>query len=143
MREHSAERFFRYVSFTFDADCWLWTGVRDRAGYGKFHVGGKRIGSHRWLYQQLRGEIGTGLECDHLCRVRHCVNPDHIQLISKGDNVRRGNGITAQNARKTHCLNGHSLVEARLSKEKGGIRRRCRICQRKRTQEYNAKKRFG
>lgn len=70
--------------------CWLWTAATDTVGYGVFCVGGNRnVKAHRYAYLALVGEIPSGLECDHLCRVRRCVNPSHIELVTHSENVLR------------------------------------------------------
>ena len=117
--------------------CWLWTGGKKPAGYGVFHTGGfanrKTHNAHRWNFERHRGPIQAGLTLDHLCRVRNCVNPAHLEPVTQAVNNARGNSVTAMNARKTHCAKGHPLAEGNLVKYdlKRGMRS-CRIC-------YNAK----
>jgi hypothetical protein len=74
------ERFDASIEFT--ETCWLWQRSRTQNGYGLFSVHGKRCLAHRWLYEQTIGPIPEGLEIDHLCRVRHCVNPDHLEAVT-------------------------------------------------------------
>lgn len=113
---------FQYVDAS--GDCWEWTGPLDEAGYGRFWTGEKLVSAHRTVWELLVGPIGDTL--DHLCRVRHCVNPDHLEPVAQGVNTLRGYGPTAQNARKTHCKNGHPFNEANTWLE--GTWRRCRRC---------------
>ncbi len=71
--------------------CWEWLGDTNVDGYGT--VDKKRWGTamaHRLFYMRYRGEIADGLEIDHLCRTRHCVNPDHLEVVTKAENARRG-----------------------------------------------------
>ena len=70
-------------------DCWVWTAFRMPNGYGQFD----KQYAHRWAYEHLRGEIPEGLELDHLCRVRHCVNPWHLEPVTHAENHRRRRGI--------------------------------------------------
>jgi len=73
-------------------NCWLWTGRIERNGYTQFRVGGKAgkdVSSHRWIYEQTEGPIPDGLEIDHLCFVRHCVNPKHLEPVTHAENIRR------------------------------------------------------
>ena len=120
-------RFDRYVDRS--GECWLWTGAILNNGYGRFSRGAKRDGfvsAHRWSYEFYRGPIPQGLQIDHLCRVRHCVNPAHMEPVSAQVNVLRGEGITAVNAVKTHCIHGHELSGTNLYVTGG--HRQCRAC---------------
>lgn len=71
---------------------------------------------------------------DHLCRNRACFNPDHLEQVTNQTNILRGEGATATNARKTHCIRGHELVGTNLiaSRTNG---RSCRICRNERRRE--------
>lgn len=128
--------------------CWYWTGSINGDGYGTFTVYGYRVGvrrntvgAHRLVYEAMVGLIPVGLELDHRCRVRHCVNPAHLEPVPKRVNILRGEGPTAANARKTHCINGHLLP---LTQD-----RHCRECAVERASEhkganrarYNARRR--
>ena len=109
--------------------CWRWTSHRDRNGYAIF--GKKRKFAHRLAYEAAVGPIPEGLTIDHLCRVRDCLNPAHMEPVTRGENVLRGDGITARNARKTHCHRGHPLNGENLDLCEPG-HRRCRQCRRDR-----------
>lgn len=69
--------------------CWLWTGARVRNGYGTARIEGRNGVIHRWVYEQLVGPIPAGMQLDHLCRVRHCCNPDHLEPVTHTENCRR------------------------------------------------------
>ena len=130
------ERFWRFVEYQ-DSGCWKWTGYIDRGGYGKFSIAtSTSVSAHRFAYETLRGAIPTEKQIDHLCRNRWCVNPFHLELVTQRENVLRGIGHTAQNARKTHCLRGHLLAGDNLVIHAG--RRECRTCINRRNRERYA-----
>lgn len=118
-----ANRFFSYVEKT--ETCWPWTGSL-RVGYGAFalthHL---RVGAHRWSYEHFRGPIPDGLTIDHLCRNKRCVNPDHLEVVTRGENTRRAN------ASITHCPQGHEYTPENT---RVGFKnkRACRACERDR-----------
>jgi hypothetical protein len=119
------ERFWRNVHKT--PWCWVWTGYERGEGYGWFWFRSRAMPAHRWAYEQAKGPVGDGLQLDHLCRNRACVNPDHLQPVTCRTNVLRGNAPPAANARKTHCKRGHLLG---LPGKQG---RKCAECHRQRT----------
>lgn len=87
-----AERWWAKVTRE-PSGCWRWTAaICPITGYGKFHVGeGRSIANaHRFGYLMLVGPIEDDLTLDHLCRNRWCVNPDHLEQVTRGENVRRG-----------------------------------------------------
>lgn len=120
-----ADRFERFVLRT--PACWLWTGSLDHGGYGSIKQTGTCVlRAHRVSYEKYIGPIPEGLQLDHLCRNRACVNPAHLEPVTKAENMRRGFGFSAINARKTHCLRGHELSGENLAIWSG--RRNCRTC---------------
>lgn len=109
--------------------CWLWQGTPNVAGgYGRLGKGGYAR-AHRFAYELLIGPIPKGLTLDHLCRVRLCVNPKHLEPVTIGVNALRGVSPNAQNARKTHCLRGHPF-NAKNTYVRTDGHRTCRPCQR-------------
>ncbi len=108
--------------------CHEWTRLLDRYGYGHFCANNKHWKAHRWAFLHLIGPIPDGLQVDHLCRNRKCVNPEHMEAVTVRENVLRGIGRTAVNARKTRCKEGHEFTEANtyINKSTGG--RVCRKC---------------
>lgn len=119
----------RFVAKVDVGECWLWTGSLTHDGYGRFHVDGRTVVAHRWLYQQLVRPLDDAETLDHLCRVRRCCNPDHVEPVDVGTNTLRGYGLSAQNARKDTCKRGHLLTPDNLYVYDDG-RRSCRECMR-------------
>lgn len=110
--------------------CWLWLGARSR-GYGKVRWDGVTKSTHRIVYAFYKGAIPDGLTIDHLCRVRCCVNPDHMEAVTYEVNTLRSNNPAAINARKFECDYGHSLERAVMRKSwRGKLRRDCLECRR-------------
>lgn len=126
------ERFWAWVDTGGANGCWLWTGMLSTSGYGQF---GKRIAAHRFAYEFAVGPIPNGLQLDHLCRVRNCVNPSHLEPVDPWENWRRGESPAAVNRRKTHCKRGHAFDEANTAwalNARGKAYRWCRACNRER-----------
>jgi hypothetical protein len=105
--------------------CWLWTAHVQWNGYGQFWDGKKLVPAHRWAWEHEHGPLPFGFEPDHLCRNRACVNPDHQEPVTKRDNILRGAGFSAVNARKSICPRGHLLIRVRCSPG-----RVCIVCRR-------------
>jgi hypothetical protein len=125
-----------------DGGCWLFTGHLDKKGYGSICEGGghgRMLKAHRVSYELLAGPIPDDLQLDHLCRVRHCVNPCHLEPVTSRENTLRGDTIPAQNARKTHCPQGHGYTLDNTLVSVG--RRYCRRCMRARESARAARKR--
>lgn len=118
------ERFWKRVQKT--SQCWLWTGARARNGCGQIRYRRKLYLAHRVSYELAYVPIPEGKDIDHLCRVRHCVNPSHLEVVDRRTNVLRGVSSPADNARRTHCIRGHELSGTNLVP--GRRSRRCRAC---------------
>lgn len=106
--------------------CWIWQRATNGKGYGQFTLMGRTVLAHRAAYFLLVGEVPDGLDLDHLCRQRGCVNPSHLEPVTNRENALRGEGPTAKNAAKTHCLRGHALTPDNLVPSE--IKRGYRIC---------------
>lgn len=128
--------------------CLLWTGYIAPSGYGQFYKRGSgrhgkaRTGyAHRQSYELFVGTIPDGMTIDHLCRVRACVNPMHLEVVTNRENVLRGETLQAANARKTHCPRGHLLSGDNLYLRPDGKGRDCKTCRRETMRKWYAKNR--
>lgn len=110
--------------------CWLWTGAIGKTGYAVFRYNGKAANAHRVSYTHHVGPVPEGLDLDHLCRVRHCVNPAHLEPVTRRVNLSRGIRPGRYQAAKTHCPKGHPYDAANTSMDGGS--RRCLTCHRER-----------
>ena len=120
--------------------CWHWIGGR-RGNYGEFWFNRKNVLPHRWSYEYFVGLIPEGLELDHLCRNTSCVNPRHLEPVTRQENVRRSNSFTGKNYRKTACLRGHEFTEKNTYIPSKGHRRRiCRVCCALRNKHYQKRR---
>ena len=122
-----------------DEGHWLWQGSVDWGGYGHYAWHGFVYPAHRFAYIALRGPIAGRFELDHLCCIRHCVNPNHLDLVTHHINILRGRGAQRGGTRLVSCKRGHpfnddnTLVRRkRYADGTVGRNRRCRIC----TEQY-------
>lgn len=121
-----------------NSGCVLWLGAVNGDGYGLPSVRGRRIMVHRLAWEATNGSISADHVIDHLCRVRCCINPLHMECVSPVENVMRGHGPTATNARKLTCRNGHELSGDNCRIDRG--RRHCRTCDREWMRAYRRRK---
>lgn len=112
--------------------CWLWAGAINADGYSSITMGNKTQDAHRVMYKMFIEEnLTTEEQCDHLCRVRRCVNPAHLEIVDNKENQMRGVSFSAVNAKKTHCVNGHPFDERNTYfRKRHPTRRDCRECRR-------------
>lgn len=138
-----AMRFINYIRVT-ATGCWEWTGSLttgngrsgDSGGYGKFSLRGRTVLAHRVMFAAAFGREADTVE--HTCRNRACVRPRCFEDLPIAENIRRGMGFAARNARKTHCRRGHVLMGANLGLQKNG--RFCRTCRREDYRRFHARK---
>ncbi len=127
------DRFDSFVEIT--DSCWLWNHSLTQNGYGRFRDG-KMWLAHRWAYEHFAGPIPEGLQVDHLCRVRNCVNPAHLEAVTASENTVRSD---LPQRRRTHCRRCGWALELRPWDGK----RFCRNCQRASQRKYDAGRRIA
>ncbi|MFF8953854.1 HNH endonuclease signature motif containing protein [Streptomyces sp. NPDC014940] len=122
--------------------CLVWTAAVSNTGYGAaWDPGTKRVRTaHALAYEKSVGPVPEGLHLDHLCRVRACINPAHLEPVTPGENVRRGNSPGAIAVRTNLCPKGHPLTDDNVTvlRSGTGTRRRCKTCHRARQARYDA-----
>lgn len=118
--------------------CWLYTGLINQSGYGLVGVGPRGAGmqrAHRATYEHFVGAVPDGLDLDHLCRVRRCCNPFHLEPVTRAVNIQRGLRKTEQ----THCVQGHEFTPENTKQT--AKQRICLACSRARSRDYMRRKR--
>ncbi len=110
--------------------CWNWAGYTTESGYGRFRRKKKNILSHRYFYKFFVGEIPEGLDIDHLCFNRRCINPKHLEAVTRSENNRRAWARKIKNT--PNCPHGHPYSGKNLyigfDKKRNQKRRVCKIC---------------
>ena len=120
-----------------NSGCWLWIGYLSTAGYGRIRYHGQDITAHRLVYELTKSRVPKGLELDHLCRVRCCCNPEHLEPVTHIENSRRGETGKYQ-LKITQCPKGHLYDEANTYRDAQN-RRHCRRCDLLRTWKRRGK----
>lgn len=142
-RMNSADRFWAKVAIQ-PVGCWLWTGALAGKGYGHLRVDGRDVYAHRFAYEAMVGRVPDGMHIDHVktrgCTHKNCVNPEHLEPVTPGENIRRGpvgSVSAARAALVTSCPRGHAYDKentrtyVRVSgRARGKINRLCRACAR-------------
>ena len=108
--------------------CWISTRALQRGGYTKIGLNGKTLLTHRVSYMAFVGPIGIGLQIDHLCRVRACCNPEHLEPVTCSVNLLRGETLQAEQVRRTHCPRGHEYTVANTYRRRDSAKRECWTC---------------
>src|SRR6185295_6669322 len=133
------KRFNRFVMPVTEGGCFLWVGFVNPDGYGQIQVNGAPRGAHRIAFELANGPIPNGMQIDHLCRVRCCVNPNHLEIVTAKTNTLRGRSIQSFNAVKTKCSKGHMLDGQNLYIRSNGSRT-CKTCCRDAARRYRARR---
>lgn len=130
-------RFVSKIDFhTSPIGCWIWKGSHRGYIYGSFWFMEKNVMAHRFAYEFIGGyEIPEGYSIDHLCKNTSCVNPNHLEAVSKSENSIRTRNEFGKNAIKTHCKRGHPLSGSNLYIAKNNTRK-CYTCIKLRTQQF-------
>lgn len=123
------------ISVDVETGCWIWKGFIEKDGYGMAYLRGRTGRAHRIIYAALIGEIPSLLHLDHLCGVRPCVNPEHLEPVDWQENNRR----SGAKRRKAACVNGHPMVGENVAINAASGRRYCRECNMERAKEWRAK----
>lgn len=130
--------------------CWPWPGGDNGDGYGQLRAHPLNHRAHKYFYERIVGPVPDGLVLDHTCHDpesceggkqcphRKCCNPSHMVIVTHRENLLRGNTSAAENAAKTHCVNGHEFTEENTFRRRGS--RECRECMRVRARDYARKK---
>lgn len=144
-RKTVEENFHTKYQKNSETGCWDWTGMLQTGGYGVLSAGkaGKRVYAHRFSHEIYKGPIPEGYDIDHLCRNRKCVNPDHLEAVTRFENLYRGDTIVSKKMKRTECPKGHPLTPDNLyiRKRKNGRKKTlCRACVLFKAKKYRAKK---
>jgi len=117
--------------------CMIWTGAKGSGGYGKFGNGSQVVKAIRWIYERLRGPIPQGHHLHHLCRRADCVNPDHVQPLTRQNHAALG-PFNPWQRHLTHCKHGHEFTPGNTYSylRNGTLRRACRICRQENKRRY-------
>jgi hypothetical protein len=134
-------RFLEKIEPEPTSGCWLWVPMGNPKGYGHVWWRGARRRTHRVIWELLNGPISEGLQLDHKCRVRCCVNPDHLQVVTSRENTFAEGSLSPArtNFIKTSCLKGHPYSpENTVRRGDRPTGRQCRICKNQCQRNYTA-----
>jgi len=137
--ERTLQRYGHLIRF-YRFGCWEWIGRRTTAGYGSASLSKTRwMLAHRLIYAVFRGPIPVGLDLDHLCRNRACVNPAHLEPVTRRENVLRGANPVIKAHLAGTCIRGHAMTPANTYVSPKG-QRHCKACRRMREQKRQLKR---
>lgn len=121
------------------SDCLVWIGATNNKGYGVLIVDGEHVLAHRLAYAAEFGPIPDGMVIDHVCRVRNCVNPMHLEAVTQAENQRRGRSAASLQVGDT-CQNGHLIGPGGLYERPSGATE-CRECRSSGAHRANGRRR--
>lgn len=122
-----------------ETGCWEWIGsLTAPNGYAQIGINGDKIVVHNLVYELLIGKMDDGLEPDHICLIKRCVNPEHIEPVTHSENVKRAQSLLPK---KTHCPSGHEYVGDNLYVNPNTEFKHCRKCQSERNDARALKQR--
>lgn len=129
--EKRLQKFLAKVYIDNETKCMIWTGSKTIGGYGVVGFRGKRHVAHKAFWLFLNKTIPDGYDLDHLCRNRACINPEHLEPVTRSTNLRRG-------FESRGCKNGHEVNDENftiINRKDGSFERRCKICHRERNKK--------
>jgi len=113
-----------------ETKCWLWNRSVRSDGYGTYYANGKQNYAHRFAYETLVGPVPEGMQLDHLCRVRNCINPKHLEPVTQEENTRRA----VEANRRTACPQSHPYDEKNTYLYHGY--KKCKTCKLEATRKW-------
>lgn len=126
------ERIYEKIEPVPESGCWIWLGAtKGEEEYGRIYIGKQRFTLHKLMYELLVGPVPDGLVLDHLCRVRCCINPYHLEPVTDAVNIYRGKAPGIIRMGSAHCVKGHPWDGKNTRVH--GERRFCRSCERERS----------
>jgi hypothetical protein len=131
------DRLFDRIAFEPNSGCWLWEGCLSAGTYGSMLFDGRMQKTHRVAYQLFVGPVPEGMDLDHLCRTRICCNPDHLEPVTRAENLRRS-PLMDRNSMRTHCIRGHEFTPENTMTRPNGWRT-CRECMRNHIRAWRAR----
>lgn len=146
MRTKTREDILQKTDLDETTGCWNWNGTLSPSGYGVLTRRNRAVQAHRFMYELTNGAPPpSGLELDHLCRNRRCINPAHLEAVTHRENMRRSESPPGFNARKTFCNSGHPLSGDNLRHNTYGVRvcRECRLVRNAKVLRQEASRRLA
>ena len=136
--ENRKARFMARVEIR-ENGCWYWLGAINKTGYGVSSIDGQKTLAHRafWIFEN--GQVPEGMDLDHLCRNRACINPEHLEVVTRSVNLRRG--FEARGCRNGHKFNNEDF--SIVHRSDGTTERRCKVCHRANNKRVKARKRIA
>jgi hypothetical protein len=121
-----------------NSGCWNWTGAISAGKYGSIFHQGRMQKAHRVMWTITRGPVPDGLDLDHLCRNTRCINPDHLEPVTRSENLLRS-PLMDRNSHRTHCVRGHEFTEENTRRKPGNGHRVCKECMRMHLRNWRAR----